>query len=45
MARSVRAQVMMEEAAADNKLAEVSIKTSCKPVSEVAMPTTPAMRE
>lgn len=45
MARRVRPQVMTEAAAADNKLDALPSATSCKPVSEVATPTTPEMRE
>lgn len=45
MARTVRAQVMIEEAAADKMLAGLACITSCNPVSEVITPTTPANSE
>jgi hypothetical protein len=43
MARRVRVQVTSEAAAADIMLAGNPWPTSCRPVSEVEMPTTPVM--
>ena len=45
MAKSVRPQAMIEEAEADNKVEALHSRTLCSPVSDAAMPTSPAMRE
>lgn len=43
MARRVRLQAMTEDAAAENMPAGFPLLTSCKPASEEATPTMPAM--